>query len=507
MSEAWPALCTFAFLGLLLVCIIRYQMNAFLALLVVSLGLGLAAGMAPLRVVEALSKGVGDILREVAILLALGSMLGRLLETSGAAEVIARTLVNSFGEKRASFALLVAGFLVGIPVLFNVAFLLLVPIMWRLQRQTGQSLLFFLLPLTFSLGITHSLIPPKPGIVGAVNVLGGSEPGKIMVQTIIFGTLLGIPMVLVGWLGPGLWWARNQFVPAPEPSALPQAEREEKPSTVSFGLAVLIVTLPLLLSLLGFGVKLLADLKHLPASFSQPLLAPTKPPSAQTVAQVVGLSTFPWSSLPAVPALQPESVPGWQKIFTHSPLNWLQFLGAPTMALLLPTLLAFYFLGVRQGLNAKKLEKLASDALVDVGGMVFLFGAAGGFKEVIQTTGAGDYIAQVMRNLPLPALASSYLVAVLMRIALGSATASILTASALLAQLSKTMPGQETLLVLAVACGVTFMTQPADSGFWMVKEFGNLSVRDVMVRFNSCRMIMSLTGLGILLLAQALLFP
>jgi H+/gluconate symporter-like permease len=137
--------------------------------------------------------------------------------------------------------------------------------------------------------------------------------------------------------------------------------------------------------------------------------------------------------------------------------------------------------------------------------MVFLFGAAGGFMQVIQDSGAGNYIARQMIQLPLSPVLIAYLVSAMVRVALGSATAAILTASALLKGLAESLPGQETLLVLAVANGVTFMTQPADSGFWLVKEYCNLSVRDVMVRFNACRILMSLTGLTLLLAYEALL--
>ena len=477
MSELWPALCTALALLVLLVLIIRYQMHAFAGLLVVSLGLGLATGLAPERVVDAISKGVGDILRDVAIILALGAMLGRMLEVSGAAEVIARTLVNTFGVKRAPLAILIAGFLIGIPVLFNVGFLLLMPIMWRLQKQTGQSLLFYMLPLAFSLGVTHSLVPPHPGIVGAVNILGGLNAGQTMVETILFGSLMCIPLMLVGWYGPGRWWAHRLHVVSPETlSAQPLAdpEKEDARPPVSFGVAVLIVTLPLVLSLVGFGAKLLQDQGQLPEWMTEP--SPYK-----------------------------ESLPAWLTWLAHPPLAWLQFLGKPTIALLVPTGLAFWLLGLRRGLYGAKLAKVAEDALRDVGSMVFLFGAAGGFKEVIQATGAGTVIAREMMAIPgLTPVMLAYLVAVLMRVALGSATASILTASALLQSFVAQFPGQETLLVLAVANGVTFMTQPADSGFWMVKEYGNLSVRDVMIRFNACRITMSVTGLAILLAVEAL---
>src|SRR5262245_41144715 len=149
MNAAWPAVCTAAALALLLVLIIRYQLQAFLALLVASLVLGLGAGLPPEKVVDSIDRGVGDILKGVAVILALGAILGRVRDASGAAQVIARTLVNAFGVRRASSAILVAAYLVGIPVLFNVGFLVLVPIMWRLQQDTGKSLLWYALPLCF----------------------------------------------------------------------------------------------------------------------------------------------------------------------------------------------------------------------------------------------------------------------------------------------------------------------------------------------------------------------
>jgi gluconate transporter len=461
MPESWPAVCTAVALAVLLVLVIRYQLNAFVALLVVSLGLGLAAGMPPTRVVGSIGDGFGKILAGVAILLALGAMLGRMLDVSGAAEVITRTLINAFGPTRASLAVLAAAYLIGIPVLFNVGFLLLIPIVWRLQRDTNRSLLYFGLPLALSLGITHSLVPPHPGIVGAVgNMAPPERAGTVMVQTILFGSLMGVPLALLGWLGPGRWWARRQFVTPPEHLVVKaEPTTEVVPARrPSFAVSVLIVTLPLVLSLVGFGADLSNRLDRLP----------------------------PWMT-------QPPFARG------HAPLDWLMLLGHPTMALLVPTLLAFGLLGWRRGLGLDRLSKVAGDALQDVGGIAFLFGAAGGFAQVIQDSGAGQYIAGRASRLPLSPVLVCFVVAVLMRVALGSATAAILIASSLLQGFARSQPGQEALLVLAVASGVTFMTQPADSGFWMVKEYFNLSVGDVIVRFNACRITMSLAGLGLLL--------
>lgn len=483
--QAWPALCTVVALAALLILIIRFKMQAFLALLLVSIGLGIGAGMPPVGVLGSVAKGVGDILANVAILLALGSMLGRILDVSGAAEVIARTLVQTFGDARASLAVLAAAYLIGIPILFNVGFLLLIPIMWRLQRETGRSLLYFVLPLSFALGTTHSLVPPHPGIVGVVGALAPANSATVMIQTILFGSLMGIPITLVGWFGPGLWWARRQMVEPPpqlaggkEKSAADENGAKSRPA---FAVCVLIVTLPLVLSLVGFGASL-AD--------------PPRPASASKTAK-----KDEQKKMDSPPTERRRY--DWSSMLSHSPKDWLLFLGHPTMALLIPTLLAFYLLGVRRGMSGDDIMNSAGRALVDVGSMAFLFGAAGGFKQVIEDSGAGKIIAELMLQLPLSPVALAFVVAALVRAALGSAIAAALLAAGLLAGMVRDLPGYETLLVLAIANGVTFMTQPADSGFWLVKEYANLSVRDVMLPFNLCKMTMAMTGLALLLVYEA----
>jgi len=276
--------------------------------------------------------------------------------------------------------------------------------------------------------------------------------------------------VLLGWFGPGRWWAQRQFVSAPANMAVAE-DKWETPVAQSFALALTVILAPLVLSVLGFGARLLVDLERLPDCMTYTLC-------------------------------ESEDLPTYLRWLNHSALDWLQFAGKPVVALFVPTALAFWCYGLRRGWSNAKLSKLTGEALLEVGGMVFLFGAAGGFKEVIQATGVGDYIKEQMVRLPLSPVAAAFCVAALVRIALGSATAAILTASAILAKFAETMPGLETLLVLSVACGVTVATQPADSGFWMVKEYGNLSARDVMLRFNGCRLVMALCGLGILLIVE-----
>ncbi|MCS7168342.1 MAG: SLC13 family permease [Gemmatales bacterium] len=464
VQETWAAYCALASLILLLWLIIRGQMQAFVALLVVSVVLGLATGMPPLRVVQALGQGVGDIAREVILVLALGAMLGRVLEASRAAEVLAQTLLRWFGETRASLAVLLAAYLVGLPVLFNVGFLLLISIVYQLQEKTGKSLLYYGTPMAFSLGVVHSLVPPHPGIVYAVSALQGN-----FVKVMVWGALLAWPMALVGWYGVGKYWAARQFVAVP--AALRQTTMANVPPAVrSFGEALLLVVLPLLLSAMGFAVEILERTQALPSWTREPLYWP-------------GTS--------------------WH---THSLTHWLRFFGHPIVALAMPIALGMALCWWRAGFGRVELAKLASKGLEDVGSIALLFLAAGAFKQILQESGAGQQLARWILALPLSPALLCYLVAVAMRIALGSATAAIVTAAPLLAPFAAKYPGQETLLILALACGITFMTQPADSGFWMVKEYFNLSVRDVMLYFNAGRIAMSVFGIAVVLIVEQLMF-
>jgi GntP family gluconate:H+ symporter len=294
-----------------------------------------------------------------------------------------------------------------------------------------------------------------------------------MVETIIFGIALSLPLALFGWFGPGRFWAQRQFVKAPENLTV-SGDKAEPPVARSLTLALTIILAPLVLSIAGFGAKLLQDIDRLPEWLTYTFFAA-------------------------------HDLPRSLRSLNHSWYDWLQFFGKPTVALFVPTALAFGFYGLGRGWSHARLAKLTNEALLDVGGMAFLFGAAGGFKEVIEATGVGDYIKNQAERLPFSLVAIAFCVAALMRIALGSATASIVAASALLSRFAAGMPGLETLLVLAVACGVTVGTQPADSGFWMVKEYGNLTPREVMLNFNLCRFLMSLAGLAILLFAEACL--
>lgn len=476
MTGSWSIIAAAASLAILLFLILRWHWHAFAALLVVSIGLGIAAGMPPEAAVRSVSKGVGEMLAGVTLLLALGAILGRVLDRSGAALVVAGRLVDAAGIERAPLGVLVASYILGISVFYNVGFLLLIPILYRLHETTHRSLLFYLLPMSFSLSLTHSLVPPHPGIVATVQAFGGTQASQVMIETIIGGVLLGIPMALVGWFGPGRAWARKKMLTPPARLAAAPPKSADtalatKQNSPGLGLALAVILLPLGLCILGFGAGLLGDLKRLPDWLTTPLV-------------------------------QKEQLPAFLGVATHRPVDWLLFLGNPTIALGLTVAVGMFLFGRSQEWTRHDCNRLVSEGLQDVGSMIFLFGAAGGFKQVIQDSGAGTAIANLFASLPLSPVLLAFVTAVAVRGALGSATAAHATTSALLAELAMRSGCRASVMVLAVSAGVTFLTPPADSGFWLLKEYGNVSVRDILVRYNYCRGVMALVGLGILLICE-----
>ena len=231
-------LLTLAAIGLLLFLILVAKLHAFLALMVTSLALGLGAGMAPQAVLKSVQTGFGDALGFIAVVVALGAMIGRYLEHSGGGRALADWLLGKFGRDHAAWAVLVAAFIVGLPIFFEVGFIILVPLVWSLARETRRSLLFYGMPLTAALTITHALVPPHPAPAAAAQLLGAD-----LGRTILYGIAISFPMAIVGGIVYGGWIARRIFVPVPE---MAQASGEQRPATVSHWQVTLILLLPVM---------------------------------------------------------------------------------------------------------------------------------------------------------------------------------------------------------------------------------------------------------------------
>jgi gluconate transporter len=433
---------TAATLAFLLALILVAKLHAFVALLISSMAMGLAAGMAPEKVLKSIQTGFGEALGFIAVVIGLGAMIGRFLEYSGGGRALADYMLEKFGKDHAAWAMLVASFLVGLPIFFEVGFIIVVPVVWNLTRETKRSLLFYGLPMAAALTITHALVPPHPAPAAASQLLGG-DLGK----TIIYGVLLSVPMVIVAGMVYGPWIARRIHIDVPEIAAT----LTRAPETVGAPPVPMVILLLLLPVLLTFGGTM-ANLSNIP--------------------------------------FKPVAV----------------FFGHSYTALLITALVALYCFGIRRGLTRDKALKLATDSLVPVGSLILIIGGGGALKQVIVDTGVGGYLGKMLMTSAISPLVVVWLIALCMRLAQGSATVAIITAAGIAAPLVKNLPGYTpNELILALCCGGSAFSHMSDSGFWMVSQYFGLTVPQCLKTWTTMKTIAATLGLGIILAIHALL--
>src|SRR5213594_2285143 len=424
----------------LIVLIARFKLHPFVALIAVSLGLGTAAGMPLGGVVKALVDGVGGVLGFIAIVLGLGTMLGKMMAESGAAARIATTLIARFGEARVHWALMVVGFIVGIPVFFQVGFVLLIPLVFTIARRSGLSLVKIGIPLVAGLSVVHGMMPPHPAAMLAV-VAYKADTGR----TIAYAILVGLPTAAMA--GPifASWIAPRIALPAENPVAA-QFTGGTPREMPGFGISLFTVLLPVILMLCA---------------------------SAADVALDIG------STLRSA----------------------LDFVGGPIVALLLALLFSFWSLGYRQHFTRDQILKFANDCLAPTATILLVIGAGGGFNRVLIESGIGKAIADVALGSHASLLLLAWTVAALIRVATGSATVAMTTAAGIVAPIALATPGTPTeLLVLATGAGSLVLSHVNDSGFWLIKEFFNMTVPQTLRTWTVAETIIGVAGLGFTLL-------
>lgn len=424
----------------LIVLIARFKLNPFVVLILVSLAMGLAAGMPPAAVVKALQDGVGGALGFIAIVVGLGTMLGKMMAESGGAERIAKTLIGLFGEQRVHWAIMFVAFIVGIPVFFQVGFVLLIPLVFTLARSTGTSVIKIGLPLVAGLSVAHGMVPPHPAAMLAVGAYK-ADVGR----TILYAILVGLPTAALAGPVYAAWIAKRIQLPAENPMAaqLTFAERRELPG---FGITLFTVLVPVLLMLCSSA----AD---------------------------VGLDKA--SELRAV----------------------LNFIGNPILSLLLALLFSFWSLGYAQRFNREQILKFTNDCLAPTATILLVIGAGGGFNKVLLESGVGKAIADVALGSHASPLVLAWIVAALIRVATGSATVAMTTSAGIVAPIAAAVPGTSPeLLVLATGAGSLALSHVNDSGFWLIKEFFNMSVQQTLKTWTVTETIIGVAGLGFTLL-------
>jgi Gnt-I system low-affinity gluconate transporter len=452
MSISLISLLLILAIALLLVLVLKVKMQAFLALIIVSMAVGLAMGMPVDKVFESMQNGMGSTLGFVATIIGLGAIFGQILESSGGAHSLAHYLILRFGKDRAHWALVMAGFLIAIPVFFDVGFIILVPLVYALSRDTGKPVLHFGIPLLAGLIVTHAFVPPTPGPVAVAQIL------KVdMGWVILLGIVVGIPTAILAGPVFGSFIGRRLEGTAPQSlqSSLPPADPAK--GAVAFGLVFNILMLPIVLIIVQTIVKWMVEYGRLSKGFT---------------------------------------------------VNLFLFLGHPFAALTLATLSALYFLGLRRGLKGTELLDLSTRSLAPAGLIILITGAGGIFKQVLVDSGIGVTLSEAVAGSGVSVLLLAYLLAVILRISQGSTTVAMITTAGIVAPLieqAEMSTTDKAFLVLAVAAGSTIMSHVNDSGFWLVGKYLGLNEKQTLCSWTAMTTLVSVSGFVFILILKALL--
>ncbi|BBA97101.1 putative gluconate permease [Actinacidiphila reveromycinica] len=430
--------------AVLVVLITKAKLHPFLALSIAALGLGFANGIGPSATVDHFESGFGDALSDVGPIIGFGTILGGILLGSGGADRIATAFIGARPVKWVPFAMTGAALLIGMPHIFDVSFVMLVPLVYATARRTGSHLLYVGLPMAAGLYISHGLLPPHPSPTAAIGAYHANTG-----LTLLYGLIIGIPIAVIN--GPLLTRVASRwFGPAPDLDKGPAPEERIEPAregrTASFTAAMATVLLPALLMLVGtLGKSQAAD-------------------------------------------------GSWVHTF-------FEFCDNPVLSLALAVVFAYFALGTRSGFDLGQIQKMAAKGLGPAGMIILILGAGGGLSEMLTATGVGKVISTHAVHWSVSPLVLAWGVSALLRICLGSATVATVTAAGIVAPLMGAYPGlSPELLVLATASGSVMLSHVNDSGFWLFKEYYQLSVGQTFRTWTLMLSLQSLLSLGGILL-------
>lgn len=430
---------------LLLVLIVRLKLNVFLALLLVSFLTGVVNGMSADAVLQSILKGIGDTMGSLVLVLVFGAILGKLIEESGAAHTISYAFTRWFGARRIQFSMLATGFLVGLPMIYNASFLVLIPLVYTLSTTSGFPLMSLGIPLSAALSVTHGYLPPHPAPT-SIAILYKADVNR----TLLYGMLLAFPAAMLA--GPVLARFFRKLKNEP-PAEFYQSANFAKENLPGLGISFFTVCVPVLLMLAGAVASMLPHIESR-------LLAATK------------------------------------------------FLSDPNVALLLAVLVGLYTLGLRRGRSMEALMKSVGAGAASVSMVILIIASGGAFKQVLVDCGTGNAIKDFAAHVQLSPILLAWATAALMRLALGSATVAAITAAGIIVPLVPNCGVAPELLVIATTSGSLMFSHFNDIGFWMFKEYYNVSVKQTFQIWTVMESIVALVGLaGAFLLNTAIGAP
>lgn len=414
-----------------------WKWHAYISLTVASLFLAIFSGLPLDKIVSSYETGVGAVLGHLVGILALGTILGKMMSDSGAGMQVADFFVRKFGVRKLPWAMLLSGFIIGIPVFFEVGLVILLPLVISIQKSTKQNILLIGIPVLAGLSIVHGLVPPHPGAMTAIGIYNAN-----MGRVLLYSLIIAFPTALIA--GPIFArWIHKRVVPVGEPELI-RVETKSKllPST---GISFFIILLPVLLMFIT-------------------LVAPYL------------------------------SLPGFiEKFFL--------FIGSPVIALLISCFAAYFFLGYRQGMDKNLLKKLTEECLLPLSSIILIIGAGGGFKQILIDSGVGNAIARMSEQMSLSPIVLAFLVAGLIRIATGSATVALTTAAGIVSPVVAHMSGVNLeLLVIATGAGSLMFSHVNDAGFWLVKEYLGLTVNETFKTWTVMETMLSFIAFALTLI-------
>jgi len=449
MGEIWPLVAVVIGVLILLMLIMWFKLNTFIALIITSMVTGILLGMPLDTIVTTIEKGMGDTLGHIAIIFGLGSILGKLLSDGGGATRIADTLINVFGKKYVTWAMIIASFIIGISLFLEVAFVLLIPLVFTLAKRMQISNLTVGLPMATSIAVTHGFLPPHPGPV-AISEAVNANIGHVL----MYGVIIGIPLaIIVGAIFPKIAHklTPEAFKRKGNQAAVGEFKVFENKDLPSFGMSLLTALAPVILMLLATIVQLITGNEDGKAN---------------------GFEGF------------------------------IYFIGTSVTAMLIAVLFAIYSMGIRRKQSMKQIMDTVSNAITPIAMLILIIGGGGTFKQILIDGGVGDTISEIFKGTEMSPLILAWLAAALLRTALGSTTVAAISSVGIVLPLLQSSDVNISLVVLAIGAGSIFCSHVNDAGFWMFKEYFGLTMKETFLTCTLLESILSVVGLGLILIVN-----
>ncbi|AKS68800.1 gluconate permease [Staphylococcus schleiferi] len=443
LHEFWPLISVLIGIIVLLLLIMRFQLNTFIALIITAMLTGILLGMPYNKIVTTIEAGIGGTLGHIALIFGLGAMLGKLLADGGGATQIADTLIAKLGKKYVQWAMVIASFMIGIALFFEVGLVLLIPLVFTIAKRMNVSQLKIGLPMVTALSVTHGFLPPHPG-----PVVIAKELNAPIGEVLLYGFIIAIPVTLIA--GPlfvkiAPYLSRSAFEREGDISSLGATKSFEDEKLPNFALSTFTALLPVLLMLFA------------------------------TI---------------------------WQLVTGHEsgPKNHLEriiyFVGNAGTAMLIAVIFAIFSMGILRGKSTKQVMNTLTEAIYPIGMMLLIIGAGGAFKQILIDGGVGGAVEHIFTDVRISPILLAWLVAALLRLALGSATVAAISTTGIILPLLQTTDVNLALVVLAIGAGSIFCSHVNDAGFWMFKEYFGLTVKETFLTWSLVETIISVSGLG-----------